>query len=208
VAGRRREYRTWEELSTSERRRGLAILGGVGVVAVGAVVWVFGPADDASPMGAPRPVAAEVVAGSPAAAAATTPTADLTAWYASISGPRGDLTAAEASVRQAISELNGMALRPACALLGSRAADAQNAGAVPDGDAGQAWTKGLTAYQQAAHSCAELFDGTQVAPETLRADTTAALDAADQAWAALEPADAVSPALAQGGAAGPAGATS
>lgn len=191
VAGRRKEYRTWEELTGSERRRGVVILGGAGVVAVGAVIWVLGPTDGGSPAGAPSPVLA---AGSARAAGATSPvvatspnvaTVDLTGWYSSIAGPRGDITAAEASVRKAIADLDGVALQPACVLLDSRAVSAQSAGDVPDGDAGQAWSKGLADYQQAAHWCAQLFDGTQVAPETLRANTTAALDSADTAWASV-----------------------
>jgi hypothetical protein len=192
VAGRRKEYRTWEELSGSERRRGVVILGGAGVVAVGAVIWVLGPTDGGSPAGAPPPVLAAGNAprdaGSPPAVAATSPqvaTVDLTGWYSSIAGSRGDITAAEASVRKAIADLDGVALQPACVLLDSRAVSAQSAGDVPDGDAGQAWSKGLTDYQQAAHWCAQLFDGTPIAPETLRANTTAALDAADTAWTAM-----------------------
>jgi hypothetical protein len=191
VAGRRKEYRTWEELSGSERRRGLVILGGAGIVAVGAVVWVFGPTGGGSPAGAPRPVLAAGVAGAPQAAGsppavgATSPAPDLTGWYAAIAGPRGDVTSAEAAVRKAIADLDGMALQPACVLLDSRAVEAQHAGDTPDAAAGQAWTKGLADYQQAARWCAQLFDGTQLPPETLRTNTTTALDSADTAWASV-----------------------
>jgi hypothetical protein len=183
VAGRRGEYRTWEELGVSERRRGLAILGGVGAVAVGAVVWVLGPTDGTAPSGAPGPVL--TVVSPSAVVAAASPDSGLDTWFASIAGARTDLTSTEATVRKAIAELNGMALQPACVLLDSHAIDAQRLGGVPDGDVGRAWTKGLADYQEAARSCAQLFDGTQVAPETLRANTSAALDAADGAWASL-----------------------
>ncbi|WP_045876359.1 hypothetical protein [Pseudofrankia sp. DC12] len=215
MAGRGKEYRTWEELSGSERRRGLVILGGAGVIVVGAVVWVFGPTGGGSPDGAPRPVLAAGVAGAPVAAGSqpaavtTSPVPDLTGFYAAIAGPRGDVTSAEAAVRKAIADLDGMALQPACVLLDSRAVDAQHVGDVPDGDVGQAWTKGLADYQQAARWCAQLFDGTQVAPETLRSNTSSSLDSADTAWASVRPATAATVEVAQAGTiaagAGPAG---
>ncbi|MDT3441267.1 MULTISPECIES: hypothetical protein [unclassified Pseudofrankia] len=183
MAGRRKEYRTWDEFSASERRRGLTILGGAGLVAVVAVVGVYGgTGGGGTPVGAPPPaMSAAAVVESPAG---TDP--DLDEWYAAIDGYRKDIGLAEADVRKAIAEANGMALQPACALLETHAAAAGSAGvATPAGDAGQAWTDGLSAFKQATRSCAQLFDGTQVPPTTLLNDTSTSLDAADSAWTGL-----------------------
>ncbi|ONH33602.1 hypothetical protein [Pseudofrankia asymbiotica] len=183
MAGRRKEYRTWDEFSASERRRGLTVLGGAGLVAVVAVVWVYGgTGGGGTPVGAPPPaMSAAAVVESPAG---TGP--DLDEWYAAIDGYRTDIGLAEADVRKAIAEANGVALQPACALLETRAAAAGSAGvAAPAGAVGQAWTDGLSAFRQAAGSCAQLFDGTQVPVSTLLNETSTSLDAADSAWTAL-----------------------
>jgi hypothetical protein len=186
VAGRRREYRTWEEFSASERRRGLLILGGFGVVAVGAVVWVFGGtgAGAGTPVGAPAPALAAAAGGTPSPSASVP---DLSAWYAAIDGYRTDIGAAEADVRKAIADQNGTALKPACALLQTRAtaADGDAGVAPPAGDEGTAWTEGLRAFRDAMRSCGQLFDGTQVPPPTLLTETSTALDTADAAWSRL-----------------------
>jgi hypothetical protein len=180
VASRRREYRTWEELSGSERRRGLVVVGAVGVVAVGAVVWIFGGTSTAAPAGAPAPVTA--LGQAPAAAGG------LEAFYTATSGYRRDILAAETDVRTAIARNSGQALQPACALLATRAASASGpAVAVPDGDAGSAWTQGLRAFKQASQWCGELFDGTRIAVPVLLRNTGASLDSADAAWARLAP---------------------
>ncbi|OHV37851.1 MULTISPECIES: hypothetical protein [Pseudofrankia] len=183
MAGRRKEYRTWDELSVSERRRGLTILAGAGVVAVGAVVLVYGgTGGGGTPVGAPPP--ATVAAAAVESPADTGP--DLDEWYAAIDGYRKDIGQAEADVRTAIAQANGMALQPACALLETHATAADGAGvAAPAGDAGQAWTDGLRAFTRATRSCAQLFDGTQVPPSTLLTETSTSLDAADTAWARL-----------------------
>ncbi|WP_391530348.1 hypothetical protein [Candidatus Frankia nodulisporulans] len=52
---RRHQYRTWEELSGPERRRGLAILAVVGVAAVTTVYLVVGGGDPQATAGAPSP---------------------------------------------------------------------------------------------------------------------------------------------------------
>jgi hypothetical protein len=186
VAGRRKDFRTWDELSMSERRRGLTILAGAGVVAVGVVLLVYGgTSGDSTPAGAPPPaISADAAARAPASPAATGP--DLDAWYAAIAGFRTDIGQAEAAVRTAIADNNGVALQPACALLGTRASAADGASVSPPaGDAGQAWTAGLSAYRQAAQSCGQLFDGTQIPVPTLLSQTSTSLDAADTAWRRL-----------------------
>jgi hypothetical protein len=97
VAGRRKDFRTWDELSMSERRRGLTILAGAGVVAVGVVLLVYGgTSGDSTPAGAPPPaISADAAARAPASPAATGP--DLDAWYAAIAGFRTDIGQAEAA---------------------------------------------------------------------------------------------------------------
>jgi len=191
VAGRRKDYRTWDEFSASERRRGLTILGGAGIVAVGAVVLVYGgtAAGGGAPVGAPPP-AVTGLAGAVVTPAATVTSPDLDEWYKAIDRHRTDIGLAEADVRKAIAESNGMALQPACVLLNTRTIAADSAGiTTPAGDAGQAWAEGLRALKQATQSCAQLFDGTQVAPTVLLTETSTALDAADAAWGRLSSPD-------------------
>jgi hypothetical protein len=151
------------------------------VVAVGAVMWIFGGTSTAAPAGAPAPV---TVLGQPPVAAA----GGLDAFYSATSGYRQDILAAERDVRTAIAQNSGQALQPACALLATRAATASGpAVTVPGGDAGSAWTQGLRAFQQASQWCGELFDGTRIAVPVLLKDTGTSLDSADAAWARLAP---------------------
>jgi hypothetical protein len=176
---RRGEYRTWEELSASERRRGLVVLGGAATVAVGFVVWIYGGTVTVTPTGAPSPTTA-------GPAAARTPAISLAAFDAATASARQGVTAAETAVRGAIAQNNGQLLKPACALLADRAAGASGAGvATPAGAAGQAWAQGLRDYQQASHWCGELFDGTQVQVPVLLKNTSTSLDAGDAAWGNL-----------------------
>ena len=210
MAGRRGQYRTWEELTGSERRRGLVVLGGAGVVVIGAVLWVFGGTSTAAAVGAPAPVMAArgtppspaatptataadsstaTAADSPPAAEPPTATAaELTAFYAATSEYRWGIALAESDVRTAIARNTGRALKPACVSLASRAATASTAAlTIPAGDVGAAWTEGLRSFTQASRWCGQLFDGTKIQVSVLLTDTSTALDAADTAWSRLKP---------------------
>ncbi|MBL7498612.1 hypothetical protein I6A84_03335 [Frankia sp. CNm7] len=185
MAGRRKEYRTWDELSVAERRRGLTVLGGIGLLTVGAVVWLFGDTSATTPRGAPAPPTGAAVVE---VAATRDAGPSLDEWYAAIDGHRREIGAAEVDVRRAIADANGVALQPACALLSTQASAADGvAVATPAGEPGEAWSEGLRAFKQATRWCAQLFDGTQIPPPTLLQETTTSLDAADTAWAKLAP---------------------
>jgi hypothetical protein len=179
VARRRRDHRTWDELSVDERRRGLVILAGMGVVTVGVVFWVFGGTGGATEAGAPAPAAPAVVKVVAAS------DAEVGEWLAESDGARRDIVAVSADVRSAIAANNGMALQPACALLSTRVAGAAGVASPPAGATAAAWSAGLDAYGQAARWCAQLFDGTPVPASTLLGHTGTALDTADGNWTKL-----------------------
>jgi hypothetical protein len=186
VTRRRNDYPTWDELSPVERRRGLAILGVIGVATVILMYVVLGDAGSTggAEAGAPAPPAA----GPPATSAAdgeATADAGPGDWYAATANIRTQVTSAAAEVRRWVAANDGRALQPACALLATRAASAGAVPAAPVATARQAWSDGVGSYARAARWCGQLFDGTRMAPPTLLARTTAALNGADRRFAAL-----------------------
>ncbi|MCK9923239.1 hypothetical protein MXD61_15395 [Frankia sp. AgPm24] len=198
---RRHQYRTWEELSGPERRRGLAILAVVGVAAVTTVYLVVGGGDPQAAAGAPSPPrVALALAGAGSGATASqsqaaaqppqprspTDQGQLDAWYAGTAQLRGEVVTAVGVVRADIQAANGLELRPACQRLGMIIDGVPGAGAPPvTSTAGQTWNAGAAAYAQAVSTCGNLFDGTPLPPTVLLARTTEALNTADGHWARL-----------------------
>ncbi|MCK9897061.1 hypothetical protein [Frankia sp. AgB32] len=170
---RRRDHRSWEELSGEERRRGLAILAGAGIVAVVAVYLLVGsgPGTQAE-AGASPPPTVDV-------------NARLATWYSGTAQVRGQIVTAVGAVRSDIQAVNGMALQPACAQLGQLVDQIAPLGQPPAPAAAQAWSAGASAYGQAVTTCGNLFDGTAQQPAVLLARTTDALNSADGHWARL-----------------------
>jgi hypothetical protein len=172
LSRRRSDYRTWEELTKQERRRGLAVLGAVGACVVTAMVLVVGGGGSDAETGAAAPPTIDV-------------SARLTAWYASTAQVRAEIVTAVDEVRGDIQTLDGTALKPACAQLGEVVAKIGPLGVPPVESASRTWTDGATAYSAAVTSCGNLFDGTAVAPPVLLKRTTDALNTADGHWTRL-----------------------
>ncbi len=170
---RRKDHRSWDELSGEERRRGLAILGGAGIIAVVAVYLLVGSGTGTqAEAGAPPPPTVDV-------------SARLTTWYSGTAQLRGQVVTAVSTVRADIQAMNGMALRPACVRLGQLVDQIAPLGQPPDASAAQAWNAGASAYGQAVTTCGNLFDGTAEQPAVLLTRTTDALNTADGHWARL-----------------------
>ncbi|SNQ46659.1 conserved hypothetical protein [Frankia canadensis] len=170
---RRNDYRTWEELSLQERRRGLAVLAIVGAGAVTAVYLVVGGGGaQAEAAGAPAPPTVDTGA-------------QLGAWYAGTAELRTQIVTAVNAVRADIQASDGTALRPACVQLGQIVEGIAGLGQPPTATASRTWTAGATAYSQAVTACGNLFDGTQLPPPVLLARTTEALNTADGQWTTL-----------------------
>ncbi|WP_251732711.1 hypothetical protein [Frankia sp. R82] len=189
---RRHQYRTWEELSGPERRRGLAILAVAGVGAVIAVYLVVGGEGTRATAGAPIPPrTAPAAAGTGPGQAAPVASAQVdqgqvAAWYAGTAQLRGEIVTAVGTVRADIQAANGLALRPACQQLAEIVGRIPGAGApVGTGTAGQTWNAGAAAYAAAVATCGNLFDGTPLPPAVLLARTTEKLNTADGHWARL-----------------------
>jgi hypothetical protein len=169
----------------------------LGVIGVAVVILVYVVLGDAggtgdAEAGAPAPSVAGApaipVAGRPATSVTdveATADAGLGDWYAATANIRTQVTSAAAEVRRWIAANDGRALQPACALLATRVASAGAAASAPIASARQAWSDGVGSYAQAARWCGQLFDGTRIAPPTLLARTTAALNGADGRFAAL-----------------------
>ncbi|MBX6391484.1 MAG: hypothetical protein IRZ08_21255, partial [Frankia sp.] len=209
MARRRGEYRTWDELSPQERRLGLAILGGIGVIAVAAVVLAFGGigkvggvSGGGEPLGAAAPPVVSVAAESddtkangtePDGAEPDGPKPDQAAldqWYTAIDGHRHDISGLAGTVRAAIAALDGMALEPACTQLAAAVTTATASASPPASPDADAWAGGLRAYGQAADWCAQIFDEIPDVDPTipdLHQRIIASLDTADTAWSGLRP---------------------
>ncbi|WP_261565042.1 hypothetical protein [Frankia gtarii] len=171
---RRNDYRSWEELSGQERRRGLAILGVAGAGAVVAVYLVVGGGGGTQ---------AE-------AGAAVPPTIDvnsqLATWYGGTAGIRDEITTSVSAVRTDIQASDGTALKPACVQLGQAVDRIAGLGVPPAAAAaGRTWTDGAAAYAQAVTACGNLFDGTAQPPPVLLQRMTDALNTADGHWTRL-----------------------
>ncbi|WP_163552050.1 hypothetical protein [Candidatus Frankia alpina] len=169
---RRNDYRSWEELSRQERRRGLAILGVAGAGAVAAVYLVVGSGGTQAEAGAAVPPTVDV-------------SSQLATWYAGTAGIRGEITTSVSAVRTDIQAADGAALKPACAQLGQAVDRITGLGVPPVAAAGRTWTDGAAAYAQAVTACGNLFDGTAQPPPVLLQRTTDALNTADGHWTRL-----------------------
>jgi hypothetical protein len=170
VSRRRSDYRTWEELTREERRRGLAVLSVAGVAAVVVVFLVVGSGGGSG-------------GGAGAAAPPTTDVkARLTSWYATTAQVRSEVVRAVNAVRADIQAADGMSLKPACADLGRAVDRIGPLGLPPVESVSRNWTEGAGAYAQAVTACGNLFDGTPVPPPVLLQRTTDALNAGDGRW--------------------------